>query len=326
MSEKYHTSKEEVFAMKHNCTVHPRGVADDSYTYFVQQAGNQSGPIKIGKSKQPYIRYRSLCSMSPVPLALLTLVSESCCAESSMHGRHSDNRLHGEWFKPTPRLLKDIDRITRKRWFNLSWGRTDSADFTDPPASSPIQYAAPKSEADFGRLLDCLPKDLEDRLIYRGAHMGSGRSNDTRISLEDLTGVPYSFWHESTNFDESLVCDDYSYGLVTYEALVGWLQNKAGRLRKDLDKESAIRGVTLWLENNSNGGIYFGRAELQYSTGVCLSIWDGLYEEQLKDERWYGERSKISYPRCSLTFVGGRSRTHDRSYCTTELLDWLHAL
>jgi hypothetical protein len=74
-------------------------------TYFLQ-AGD-GGPIKIGSTRNLAVRFRTLCTMSPVPLRLLGVI-EGEDAEDRCRFHLGAFRLHGEWFAPSPVVLEFI--------------------------------------------------------------------------------------------------------------------------------------------------------------------------------------------------------------------------
>lgn len=75
-------------------------------TYFIQ-AGDR-GPIKIGKSTAPDRRLTDLQGACPYRLRLLCTLGRDM--EAELHRRFDNDRLHGEWFEPTNKLLAFIAR------------------------------------------------------------------------------------------------------------------------------------------------------------------------------------------------------------------------
>lgn len=77
--------------------------------YFVQ--GASGGPIKIGYSTDVAKRIGDLQTGSPLPLCLLAVADGGLDYETYLHRAFEDERTHGEWFAPTPRLLQLIQEI-----------------------------------------------------------------------------------------------------------------------------------------------------------------------------------------------------------------------
>lgn len=77
--------------------------------YFVQS--NNSGPIKIGYTKNKYSVHKRLGSIqvgSSEPLKLLGLINGSRKDEQLLHKKFHVYQLHGEWFQPSKTLLNFI--------------------------------------------------------------------------------------------------------------------------------------------------------------------------------------------------------------------------
>ena len=73
-------------------------------TYFLQ--AGESGPIKIGVTKNLVVRVRALGAMSPVPVRLLGVMKGD--GEQRCHAALGAFRLHGEWFAPSATVLEFI--------------------------------------------------------------------------------------------------------------------------------------------------------------------------------------------------------------------------
>ena len=78
--------------------------------YFIQ--GEMTQNIKIGVSKNPERRMRSLESSEP--LNLLAIIKEGgTVKEKKLHRQFKHLRLHGEWFRPDKELLEFIDNLNQ---------------------------------------------------------------------------------------------------------------------------------------------------------------------------------------------------------------------
>ncbi len=77
--------------------------------YFVQCS--ESKLIKIGSSHNFKGRLCSLQTSSPAELAVLRITEGGRDLESELHGRFADDRSRGEWFRPSPELFAEIERL-----------------------------------------------------------------------------------------------------------------------------------------------------------------------------------------------------------------------
>lgn len=74
--------------------------------YFVQTYPGE--PIKIGSSRDPIERIRSLQACCPHPLKVLNLTCGSMLEERDIHKKFAHQNTHGEWFEESPELLEFI--------------------------------------------------------------------------------------------------------------------------------------------------------------------------------------------------------------------------
>jgi hypothetical protein len=80
--------------------------------YFLQmQTPDGEGPIKIGFSRHPGARAEHFRFGSPYPLVLLAETPGARDEEREYHERFAHARLGGEWFKPVPELVAEVDGI-----------------------------------------------------------------------------------------------------------------------------------------------------------------------------------------------------------------------
>lgn len=82
------------------------------YVYFIQ--GECGGAIKIGHSKDPQSRLKSLQTGYPDMLKLLYMFPGEEKVEKELHLKFSSIKLNGEWFKPEETLLKEIEALKAK--------------------------------------------------------------------------------------------------------------------------------------------------------------------------------------------------------------------
>lgn len=79
-----------------------------SIVYFI---GVRYGLIKIGYSTNFQKRLWTLQCASPVELEVFTWVEAPQSLEAYYHRRFADSRERGEWFKRTPELTQEINRL-----------------------------------------------------------------------------------------------------------------------------------------------------------------------------------------------------------------------
>jgi hypothetical protein len=82
------------------------------YIYFVQ--GECGGPIKVGYSKDPDSRFKTLQTGYPDILKMLLIIPGSEKTESYIHKMFDEYRINGEWFKPGEFVLEKIEHFRQK--------------------------------------------------------------------------------------------------------------------------------------------------------------------------------------------------------------------
>lgn len=96
---------EQVDRARHATEVGTRR-AVDSHVYFVQVG--RDGPIKIGRAIDVEGRVKALQTASAWPLRLLAVVVYAGPAlEARLHRLFANDRLTGEWFRPS-QLLREV--------------------------------------------------------------------------------------------------------------------------------------------------------------------------------------------------------------------------
>lgn len=102
----------------------------DAYIYFIQI---KDGPIKIGRSKDPYKRLIELQVACPYELQLLYFFPGGAKSEHATRHVLIENKIRGEWFWPTERVFREIESeksISKKgNWFMEK--RDTEIDFKD---------------------------------------------------------------------------------------------------------------------------------------------------------------------------------------------------
>lgn len=80
--------------------------------YFIQAAGCD-GPVKIGVARDPFARMADLQIGNHEHLLLLghTPLCDAYVVERQLHARFEKASLRGEWFRITPDLFREIERL-----------------------------------------------------------------------------------------------------------------------------------------------------------------------------------------------------------------------
>jgi len=81
------------------------------WVYFIQ--AKSGGPIKIGKAANVRRRLKALQSASPEKLKILG--ATRVLSEPEVHRMFWKERIRGEWFEPSPALLRFIDAVREFR-------------------------------------------------------------------------------------------------------------------------------------------------------------------------------------------------------------------
>jgi len=76
--------------------------------YFIQ-AGD-GGPIKIGTATDVAKRLSTLQTAHHEKLRVVATIDGGRERELAVHANFAEDRLHGEWFRPSERVLEFIDR------------------------------------------------------------------------------------------------------------------------------------------------------------------------------------------------------------------------
>ncbi len=95
---------------------------DTALCYFI---GSESGPVKIGVSKDVQRRLRALQSGHPYTLSILATVEGGYAAERRYHERFAAHRLRGEWFDCTDDIRTEINRLAPRHCDDCDYTTTD---------------------------------------------------------------------------------------------------------------------------------------------------------------------------------------------------------
>lgn len=106
--------------------------------YFLQ--ADIIGRIKIGHTSKANAdsRLEALRTASPVPLRLLATMKGNRTREQRLHLRFAASRVHGEWFEPTPKLIRFI---ARQQGIEVRANRgIASSKFTSPTYTAILEF------------------------------------------------------------------------------------------------------------------------------------------------------------------------------------------
>lgn len=80
------------------------------FVYFIAQLNNDR-KVKIGFSKNPTKRLKSLSTSSPSPLLLLGYFEGTMESEKEIHLRFSGDRVNREWFFISEEILTFVNEV-----------------------------------------------------------------------------------------------------------------------------------------------------------------------------------------------------------------------
>lgn len=86
----------------------PRGKPS---VYFAQSVAG--GPVKIGHSNDPEARVASLQTAHADTLRIIGTIPGGRAVETALHASFADDRIGGEWFRPSPSLVAFMREIRR---------------------------------------------------------------------------------------------------------------------------------------------------------------------------------------------------------------------
>ncbi len=82
------------------------------FVYFFQ--GECGGAIKIGYSRDPEQRLKSIQTGYPDTVKILLIIPGTEKAEKALHEQFEKSRLRGEWFKPDDYVIEEIEKLKQK--------------------------------------------------------------------------------------------------------------------------------------------------------------------------------------------------------------------
>lgn len=94
----------------HKMAIEADNARSPGLVYFI--APMVGGPVKIGFSLAIEQRLPALQAYCPLELDLIGCAPGARDLESHYHALFSNERLHGEWFTPTDRLLGECQRLS----------------------------------------------------------------------------------------------------------------------------------------------------------------------------------------------------------------------
>lgn len=81
--------------------------------YYIQ-AGDD-GPIKIGHADDPWKRLSQVQVGHSEPLRIIAVAQGGAAEEKQTHEKFSEDRIRGEWFRPSAQLIAHIGNIRYRR-------------------------------------------------------------------------------------------------------------------------------------------------------------------------------------------------------------------
>lgn len=79
--------------------------------YFAHRESD--GLIKIGCSVYPESRAKQLSSDLKTKVKIIGVAPGGFFEERSLHRRHAEHRIRGEWFSPSVAVLRTVDYVTK---------------------------------------------------------------------------------------------------------------------------------------------------------------------------------------------------------------------
>lgn len=132
--------------------------------YFIQIG--LLGPIKIGRSRNPGRRLVALSAQMPFDMRIVGVIANvKPNTETRLHHRFASEHIRGEWFQPSPRLLRFIDSHAEppeaEEFASVPQGLED---FDVPLLQKPGRdYRIPARQEEQGRVYN----QLRDLMWYR---------------------------------------------------------------------------------------------------------------------------------------------------------------
>lgn len=194
---------------------------DQQSVYFVQ-AGDSNGPIKIGYSSDVAKRVASLRTGNHLPITLLVEFkhANAPALEKRLHEMFAADRLEGEWFNPSPDLVRFIQAV-------------------DVQNSSAIGVLSPESHnVPFHLLCDIRESPVRAELGKLWVVEWSERSGHTHVTslLESL-----SMFHAAHLFGETRPTD---YQIVAIVDSADAAEELASKLEPWLKSMRAVRLIS----------------------------------------------------------------------------------
>lgn len=91
----------------------------DGWVYFIKSMA-EDGPVKIGYSRTPTVRIQEIQVSSPYPLSLAAVwrSKDAKALESRLHRKFRSHKMNGEWFRPSPDLMKLIEFLSAGKYLD----------------------------------------------------------------------------------------------------------------------------------------------------------------------------------------------------------------
>lgn len=171
--------------------------------YFIEAEGCEM--IKIGSSRNPWIRVMQLSTSNPFRLILRAVEKGSCVREKELHAQFAHHRANGEWFYLHEELEEYVRRLgpaDHERWAaDIEQARADAA-----RAGTAVRPSTAKPRHPHSALIDKLgTKKFRERFSVPPNKLHAWRLRGipvayrvpvARYAAEHGTAVPQDFFKE----------------------------------------------------------------------------------------------------------------------------------
>ncbi len=213
--------------------------------YFIQC--EETKLIKIGYSKSPSSRIKTLGTASPGKLTVLKVTAGETGLERDLHERFSGDRSRGEWFRPSPELMAEIERLPQMEIVaetkETSYPKRARGpnQTTRTPSNSPVVEAITRSNDNYSRIAEThgISKQRVQQIAVKLKRQGiafpdrpQGRRDPPDKKLEVMTSL------SDTNDRYETIAFQCEVPLLYVQSIAKWLRDQGVEIppRKPLEK------------------------------------------------------------------------------------------